>query len=33
MPRRIAEAGDLWSDMLDRGQSLHNAMSQLRQIV
>jgi bifunctional non-homologous end joining protein LigD len=31
MPRRIAEAGDLWSDMLDRGQSLHNAMSQLRQ--
>jgi bifunctional non-homologous end joining protein LigD len=30
MVRRVADVGDLWQDMLQRGQSLNRAMKQLR---
>ena len=30
MPARIAAAGDIWSDMLERGQSLNGAIERLR---
>jgi bifunctional non-homologous end joining protein LigD len=33
MPQRVAEAGDLWADMLRRGRSLTRATEKLRRIV
>jgi bifunctional non-homologous end joining protein LigD len=32
MPARVADSGDLWSDMLGRGQSLRRAMKRLREM-